>query len=408
VGFRVRIAILLLALPGATAAWAEDASGVSVALSLPSKSLKAGERVTIPVWLANPSPGPLGVEVELAGPGAAHLLTRNACADPTAGASGWWSWREPESCKEGPNVRWGPIAPGNALRAGLCLCLTHEVQEGDSKLLFVFRSFKPTGAVAVTTVEKEVELGLFGPQSVGGVSLRLMSLFVPGYVFLWLFPLFWGGAVATGIERGVGAVLISAVLLASSYEISPPGMPGAISIARLALLLGVAAGLAILGGIGLRWLGWWLLVQPADSNVKVMKKLLRLRGLDRVLKACGIVHRLTVDSPKIWLADEKVVCGCLMGRTPSGWVILPELRITTRDRTVKAELQKRSGKWDALLRYAQRHAGSARIVPGQLQEREKRGTAFQPGEISPCRVAAQDVLSWESRKGVEWAPVVVN
>jgi hypothetical protein len=409
VGFRLRAGILLLAALGAPQARAEEPSGVSVALSLPSKSLKAGERVTVPVWLTNPSPDPLGVEVELAGPGAAHLLSRSACVTPPEGDAGWRglrNWREPDSCKEGPNARWGPIAPGKALRADLCLCLSHEVQEEDSSLLFVFRSFKPTGAVSVTTVGREVELGLFGPQSVGGISLRLMSLFVPGYLFLWLFQLVWGDTVVTGIERGVGAVLISAVLLTGSYWLSPPGLPGAISMWRLFGLLGTAAGLAGFAGFGLRRLGQWLLVQSTDSNETAMMKLLRLRKANERLKSVRLVYDLTIDNPKVLLADEKVICGCLMGRIPRGWVILPELRIITKANPVRQQLYARSGQWAELLRYA--HEQGITIGSGPLQEREKRGIPFQPWELPRYHATTQDVLSYESRKGVEWAPIVIE
>ncbi len=417
--YRIKITALLIGILGAQGAWAADTLMVSAAVSLPTKSLKADQQITVPVWLSNGSAEIIkSVDVELAGASSVHLLSRNACEDQAAISKGWQGILEAAGlkrssltdCKEGPKTSLGMIAPNRDLKANLCLCLTKEVQEGDYKLLFIFQPSSSTGSTSAVAVEKEVEIGLFGPQSVGGLSLRLMSLFVPGFIFLWLFPLFWGSTITSGIERGVGAVLISAFLLASSYVVSHPGIPGAISVQRLVTLVLVAAFLAISTGSGLRLLSRCVLAQPTDSLPKSMKKLLRLRRANYLLKSLGLAYEVTVDNPRVWLASEKVVCGCIMGRVQTGWMILPDLRLEILDGKVRTVFQSKDGKWIDLLRHAERkeHKETVRVVPGYLYWRDKRGAAFEPGEVPRILISTKDILSWESRKETEWGPIAID
>lgn len=414
-GLRLKAWVVLLTILVAQDAWAGDTPELSATISLPVKSLKADQRVTVPIWLANSSSEKIQtIEVEIAGVESARLQSYEACPDSGPSARGWpgliealtpWKSSLP-LCKGTAGGSLGPIEPHKVIHTSLCICLGSEVQEGDYKLLFVFRPSLPTGASSVVTAEKEVEVGLFGPQTVGGFSLRLMSLFVPGLVFLWLFPLFWGTTIISGIERGVGAVLVSALLLAGSYGISPPGMPGAMSVKRLISLILVAVAAAAVGGIGLRKFGKRVFVQIGDTPTVSMKKLLLLRRVNQILKSIGIVHEFTVDNPKVWLANEKVVCGCLMGRTPLGWIIIPELRIQDVPVNLRGLLQKKSAKLRGLLLFAEKSGFS--LTPGQLSLKSKPGESFKPSEIPQLLVAPKDLLSWESRHGVEWEPLVID
>jgi hypothetical protein len=383
-----RCALALLLLIAAPAAAAPPSSPeLAVTVSLEREDLKAGEtNVPVQVWLSNPSDIAIGpVEVWLAGPESIHL----------AGSP-----KQPEL----DHLTLLPsLAPHQDSRIPLHLTVDDKVREGDYNLLFGFRYHTGTG-VGVATVEKKVQLGVLGTESVGGFSLRLVALLLPGLLFWMVLQLFQAGtALQAAFDKGALAVLTSLLLLAIVTYRPPPFLAGGMSLLGLLFLCALGAGLGLgLGGLIVlvrktqRERARERTVQPRDSDEATMRKLLALPDGDLLLNA------------EIQLRDGRRLQGSLAGPTPEGFVIVGSYRVTARDAALRKELSdlEKQGQWTRLLDRA-REAG----LTWDLDRAVKVNTG-KPGEPwrdlgLVYRLSEEDIASQSAGKK-SWPPVSVT
>jgi hypothetical protein len=219
-----RLVLSLYLLLGAAVASAAEPSAESPlrsTLVLERGSLTADDEVPFELWLANEGTTRVeGLKLHLNGP-AFLSLGDGRCA--------------PAANRE--SVDLGALAPQQMRGVRLCLRSSSVVEEGDFNLLFILEhrwldAGKPRSSFVA--IEKSVAAGLFGTESVGGVSLRLAALIVPGLLFLGLLQAFRLDLPArvTAVDKAALSVLVSAILIGLATALRPPGtMPG-ISLSR--------------------------------------------------------------------------------------------------------------------------------------------------------------------------------
>ena len=211
-------------------AWAADAPSpasppqLAVTLTLEREDLKAGEsRVPVQVWLVNPSEVPIGkIEAWLEGPEFIHLVAPGTPPQEVDHLTLLTS-----------------LSPHQDYKGQLWLTVRRKVREGDYNLMFGFQyHIPPSGKdISVVTIEKKVQLGVLGTESVGGFSLRLVALLLPGMLLWMVLQLFQvGGAVQSAFDKGALAVLTSLLLIALVTIRPPDFLAGGMSIQGLLFL----------------------------------------------------------------------------------------------------------------------------------------------------------------------------
>jgi hypothetical protein len=338
-----------------------------VAVSLGNDALAAGRCLPVDVWLENPAEtGFSSVELTVAAPASLRLEAGDCSPDgrpaphTSRGAAAAGACREPG----GPCIPLGPLAAGRVEHRRFSLAAGEAVHEGDFQLLFTFRSTWGQGAAerqSLVAVEKKVQIGLLGTESIGGFSLRLVALLLPGLLLgrtlqRLSFPM---TANLDSLERTAFAVLSSALLVGLAASYRPIGLADGMSVTRLALLCGAGVTLGLLlGGAhqGVeRWRKWRQekqrqraererrerLVQPGDPPEDALAKLFA----DPEAK---LVHNPMVQDEKgRWLS------GTTLGPADGGHVLLGCVNVQ-----VPAELRedlerlKREGRWAELLAQA--------------------------------------------------------
>jgi hypothetical protein len=274
---------LLALLVGAPAARAAEDAKPSLTVILEQNELLAGGSLRFSFWIENPSDLAMSdVALRLSGPDYIRL-----------GEVG------PDGCRRRGNpggaVALPDLPPRSALENPVRLCLAADpvVEERDFNLAFSLAYRVGTGTAARTGVlvgDKRISVGLFGTDSVAGVSLRLAAYFVPGLLLLLLLRLGripWVDQLV-GAESATVSVLVSVALWYGSGLLARwlPVAPGAGVSASLFLVL---CGAAILVGVAacivaavvrsvIRRRRDALLVEPNDGAPGALLKALSLRG----------------------------------------------------------------------------------------------------------------------------------
>jgi hypothetical protein len=349
-------------------------SPMSISMTLAGDSLRSGESIGFSAWLANGGDDPLAVELQFTAPGSVRL-GRMEDRPPPAGRH-CKPWSLPVAPPPPTTGRPLPAPPAEAPR-GLpvatipphqvrqldgCLLAGGTVAEGKLNVAFTFLAAARAGKemrMYTSTIEKPITLGLLGTEDVGGFSLRLITLVLPGLVLLGLLRIRWFlmSAVSdlNAAEHSALAVLISAALVYLAARFFPPTEAGGVDLTRLAGLCAASALLAVGLGSGWRFIeeAWSArLVQPEDDGIAALRKALprrwpwpRLPWPDNV----QVRH------------EDKEYRGSLRARTPDGHALLGwfQLRVPAthpRRDELRDDLDTLMtlGKWRALLARARK------------------------------------------------------
>jgi hypothetical protein len=378
---------------------------LAVTVSLEREDLKAGEtRVPVRVWLSNPSDIEIGpVEAWLVGPKSIHL----------AG---------PPDRPEVDHLTLLPsLYPHQDYQGRLWLTVRSQVREGDYNLLFGFRYHTGAGGkdVNVMTVEKKVQLGVLGTESVGGFSLRLVALLLPGLLFWMVLQLFHAGtALQAAFDKGALAVLASLLLVALVTRRPPRFLAGGMSIEGLLFLCALGAGLGLVAGLlialarrALRKATRERIVQPEDGDEETLRKLLALAAggaSARAFALLAIPGGGILRNPEIQLKDGRRLRGSLAGPTAEGFVVVGSYRVATPDKDLRQQLSalQEEGRWSELLDRA-RQAGLAPALDVSVKVKVgEPGAAWR--DLSPVfRISRDDIASRGASSG-SWSPVSVT
>jgi len=364
----LQLAALLAA---AAAAQPPAAPKVEVQLALERAELKAGGETTVDLWLFNPSGQALAA-------GQLYLLTPKHLEVRREGCAG-----EPLAMP----VVAPALAPGALVPVHLCLKAGRRVREG-SALLNVLVKYDGAWAEGqrstMVTVQRELKVGLFGTETVAGVSLSLLALLLPGALLLWAAG---AGEWKGPVERGTVSVLLSILI---AWAVSPwVGSAGLGLISAWSFLamcgLGLAIGLVVRkvsSGVKRRRTKQHEL-GPGDSTAATLRKL--------------IEKNPEATAPRTTLTNDKdagdAAVGSLAERdVDGGWVIAGYFTIrpkadgsVTREQLEKA---RRKGQL-ALARLAERKEEELDWVSDDVSRPDgtTRGTAIEelPGSYTRVR-----------------------
>jgi hypothetical protein len=159
--------------------------------------LLAGEAVGLDVWIENPTDtGMTNVRFRYAGP--SFLAVGRLASDG--------------KCRVEANgiIPLGSIQPNSILEPSprLCLQANSKVEEHDLFLGFsVSYSLDNQSKSRVLIVEKKLSIGLFGTETIGGVSLRLAAYVVPGLLLMMVLRV--GGLPSVGNLGGSEVATLS-------------------------------------------------------------------------------------------------------------------------------------------------------------------------------------------------------
>jgi hypothetical protein len=236
---------------------------------------------------------------------------------------------------------------------------------------------------AMVSVQREIKVGLFGTETVAGVSLSLLALLLPGALLLWGAG---AGEWKGPVERGTVSVLLSILI---AWAVSPfTGSAGLGLISAWDFLEMCALGMVI--GLLVRW---------------IASKLVRLRTRKRVPipgeEPATTLRKLIemnpeAAKPKTILTnadDTDAAVGSLAERDVDGnWVIAGwfTVRPKARSSVTRAQLERAQKKGQlALARLVEKKAAQLDLLEDALTRRDGslRGVAIEtlPGAYSRLR-----------------------
>jgi hypothetical protein len=269
------VLLVCCAVPGA--AVAADTPKPDLIITLEENALLAEHWIGLHVWIENPTDQPFSdVQLQLAAPNFIEL------GEIVRRASGTI-----DRCQRGaPLIPLGTLGANAVLQPphALCLYATSAVEERDVNLAFSL-DYAVTGPPlrrGVVVVEKQLSVGLFGTDTVAGVSLRLATYLIPG--LLLMAVLRFGGIEAIVNLPDTYAAAIS-VLVSVSMTWLAANWSGITGIsARLFLILCMSAlGLGVVGNVVRALLIAWRdsrqarLIGKDDSPVEALAKALHQR-----------------------------------------------------------------------------------------------------------------------------------
>ncbi|WP_316174853.1 MULTISPECIES: hypothetical protein [unclassified Bradyrhizobium] len=303
-------------LPGLT--WADAPSKPALTVILARNEILAGQTMGFSIWIENATEARImDAGLSLFGPPSLKI--------GSLGPDG--------TCDVKDTIGLGTVEPGSTLvRSRMCLKADSSIAERDENLAFSvsysLQNVKDNKTIAGASVaEKKMSIGLFGTESVGGVSLRLASYVIPGTFFLMILRLFAPkeSRVELGATESVTlSIFISTLLflgtayLIPSLQLHFAGIGSTVSAIAFLALCGAAI---VLGGIlaavlqGISMIGAWernaRIVQETDRVGPIIQKAVRAAGgkLD----------------PVMMIADGKQYFGSLVvpasngGRILLGW-----------------------------------------------------------------------------------------
>src|SRR5580692_299890 len=177
--------LLLLGLLGlcglGTAGLADGSTKPAMTIIMERGELLENQTTSLTVWIENPTDARMtDIHFSYAGPKFLQIGTfapdNKTCAVVSK------------------DIDFGAIEPGSALQPPRRLCLQagSPIDERDESLGFsvaytLVKDGKATSGFVVA--EKKLSVGLFGTESIGGVSLRLAAYVIPGLLFMMILRL---------------------------------------------------------------------------------------------------------------------------------------------------------------------------------------------------------------------------
>jgi hypothetical protein len=323
-------------------------SPLNASVTLSRNSLRAGSTVDVAAWLGNTGDEPMDVELIF---GAADSVQLGLVEEQPAASQD----AARRVCTIVKNSRLHvAVRPHDVAPLTACLHAKEDVTEGSLSISFTFLGRSRVAGrprVDVTTVEKSVTLGLLGTEDVGGFSLRLVTLVLPGLILLGLLRFFAVPKVAdlNSAEQGAIAVLVSAGLVYTAERLWPPGEPGGVSLTRLAWLCGACVLAGLVAGVPklVRHLRSLKLVGPEDDVTRVLRKVLPRRGPQ--------------PNVEITLQTGERFRGSCLGRTIEGFALIGWFQY---------RIPQGSPHLDQLRRLANAVSWRALITAGQKRDQE--------------------------------------
>lgn len=306
--FRVACALAGIWSPSAELQEKPGAPEPKLTVTLERESFVSDDYGMVHLWIANPSSATLTrVRLHFDAPDFLRLGTLD----------------QRECAASGNEARLADVGPRAVLSWSGCIRTTEGIDEGDFKVLFLIQyawaegDASPRGSgEGYVAAERTLRLGLLGNEMIAGVSLRLVSLILPGLLFFMLLRWFKVlPAELNATETTMLSVLLSTFLVAAASRLFPSDLARSSDL-RLWSLCGAAMALALVGVAGVRFrakrrasLEEWPLVTPTDDAAKVLERLLATRGMP------GQPTTVTLRS------GERFV-GSLSGRSKAGEHIL--------------------------------------------------------------------------------------
>ncbi len=341
---------------------------------LETDALAANDMLRGRLWLENPDTLSLSTAtVQWAGPSFLEIGKPNGTRCDVVGSQ----------------ISLAPVPAKSVTSLDLCVKSARVVVEGTFtvgfNLVYGKRDSVPTSYVLV---EKPLRIGLFGSDTVAGVSLRLASFVVPGLLFFFVLQLGNVTRVATldSLKLSTFSVVFSLLLTGIAAAALPPTQARGISILRFAGLCAVAVVIAafVLGVI--RWR------QNTASRRKVGGSDDEIVALTKALSVKGPLR-----SPvTLTLADGQEFIGSASAGRPEGgtallgWfeVSLPATLSTADRDDLKAMARNRD--YAPLLRRLKELKVEPTLLNG-IRERKAGVISDVDGAPSIRRYAAADV-----------------
>jgi hypothetical protein len=251
-------------------------------------------------------------------------------------------------CAANNTIDLGNIDPGSTLvRNKLCLQADSSIQERDENLGFsvsyLLQNVKDNKSTAGALVsEKKLSIGLFGTETVGGVSLRLASYIIPGTFFLMILRLFapnW--KIELGATESVTLSIFISILLFiltalefPSLQLRFAGIGSTVSATAFLTLCTIAIVLAVILVAILQGISW---------SVARVRSARIVQESDRV----GLIIQKAVRAaegkfdPVMMTVDGKQYFGSLVVPTGNGGrILLGWFRLEVADAQRQSELKE--------------------------------------------------------------------
>lgn len=352
---RLLLLLSLLGLCGlGSAGLAEDQRKPAMTIIIERGELLAGETVGLHVWIENPTSAQMtDVRFHYAGPAFLKFGRFKSDTEAKKDTEAEKDSKAKKKCapKETGEISLDTIAPGSALADPLPLCLQAElaVEERDLNLGFsvtykLVKGSEKTLGFLVT--EKKLSVGLFGTESVGGVSLRLAAYVVPGLLFLIILRVFgfpWLQDLK-GPEVATLSVLVSVLLFFGAARVPHFGLTfwGLGSAVSAVLFLVLCAAAIVISGLmilthrlikKLLWVG-----TRDDETIALRKALRRAKGDLRPVTVTTQENKTFVGSLMVPTTNEGVaLLGWFELRPPQDHRVRPRLaRLLAKGRLLRA------------------------------------------------------------------------
>ena len=297
-------------------------------------ALLAGNRIAVHVWVENPTDGPISdLRLRLAAPSFIKL------GEPVGD----------EICRiASAAIPLVTVPAHSALdpQREFCLQADQWVEEQDVNVAFslaYLRSNANPPERGVAVVEKKLSIGLFGTDTVAGVSLRLATYFLPGMLLFLLLRVgrLRGLDRLTAVDVAVLSVLFSVGLVwLGSYFFGTKGVSALIFL----ILCGIAAALG-LAAIAVQQTAVFfrslLLIDVADSTLDALKKALR----QNAVKSALCFGRPQPTAALVIARGGALYAGALAARTnEGGTALLGWFELETKNPQLLACMQRLHGK----------------------------------------------------------------
>lgn len=323
-------------------AFADTPGKPALTVILERNEILAGQTMSFSVWIENATDAKIiNAALSLFGPSFLKIGTLD----------------QKGTCSTKDTIDLDNVDPGSTLvRNKLCLQAGSSIQERDENLGFgvsysLEKDKKATAGALVS--EKKVSIGLFGTESVGGVSLRLAAYLIPGTFFLMILRLFgpkeW--TVELGATESVTLSIFISVFLFFLAAFGFPflqlhfaGIGSNISAIAFLTLCGIAIALAFIAVCIANRRRNARIVQPNDNLPTMIQKALRAAGgnFDAVMMTAD--NKQFFGSLAVPTSDGgKILLGWFQLKMPIGRRRSKAEGLVARNEFVK--LAKKAARW---------------------------------------------------------------
>jgi hypothetical protein len=314
-------------------AWADAPGKPALTVILERNEILAGQTMSFSVWIENATEAKIiNAALSLFGPTFLKIGTLDQSG----------------TCSTKDTIDLGNVDPGSTVaRNKLCLQAESSIEERDENLGFSvsysLQNLKDNKTTAGGLVsEKKVSLGLFGTESIGGVSLRLASYIIPGTLFLMILRLFapkWktelGATESVTLSVFISVLLFFlAALVFPSLHLRFAGIGSTVSAIAFLTLCGIAIALAFIGVAVLQDIASKeaqrrnaLVVQENDRVGPIIQKALRAANGN-------------FDPVMITAGGREYVGSLAVPTSGGGKILLGWFRLRVPDDTRRSELEE--------------------------------------------------------------------